>query len=428
MTRWLSLMAALLLGVAAAQPQLTPYESASLAYRISYPSDWTLTATPDGDYLVIHPPELSEAHGRVAIELAVEEPWHESIEAAVDEFLLELRENLVPDLQVLSRVGIINLGTAAIGLDVRGTDMTGQNVTFRIVVALHEERVYGLFLEAVSAEFAAYEPLFDRVQASFTLLDAGQPEPVEPAAFGGTFESDELTLSIEPSPVGGLAPGVQAFEGTLRFGDQSFPVTATHDARAPHLKGSFESAGSRFDFTASLLGDTLTFATGGVSYVLTRQVEELPEPPCNPLVPGSCSEPEPEPPCNPLVPGSCDESPRSEPDYMEGVAASVRGDYTIAYDVFLPLAKHGHLGAQFELAKMYFEGRGTAQDYEEALRWYRLAAEQRLPAAQHNVGSMYERGLGVTQDHAEALRWYRLAAEQGFPPALEAIERLAGAN
>ncbi len=33
--------------------------------------------------------------------------------------------------------------------------------------------------------------------------------------------------------------------------------------------------------------------------------------------------------------------------------------------------------------------------------------------AQYNLGSMYKNGLGVTQDYGEAVKWYRLAAEQG---------------
>ena len=53
------------------------------------------------------------------------------------------------------------------------------------------------------------------------------------------------------------------------------------------------------------------------------------------------------------------------------------------------------------------------QDYAEAVRWHRLAAEQGNASAQNNLGFMYGIGRGVPQDYAEAVRWYRLAAEQG---------------
>ena len=32
--------------------------------------------------------------------------------------------------------------------------------------------------------------------------------------------------------------------------------------------------------------------------------------------------------------------------------------------------------------------------------------------AQYNIGTMYDKGEGVTQSYTEALKWYRLAAEQ----------------
>ena len=43
----------------------------------------------------------------------------------------------------------------------------------------------------------------------------------------------------------------------------------------------------------------------------------------------------------------------------------------------------------------------------------RHAAEQGDADAQFTLGFRYEYGLGVPQDDAEAVRWYRLAAEQG---------------
>ena len=47
---------------------------------------------------------------------------------------------------------------------------------------------------------------------------------------------------------------------------------------------------------------------------------------------------------------------------------------------------------------MYINGEGTAQDYTEALRWYRKAADQGVPAAQYDVGLIYDNGLGVPRD------------------------------
>ena len=62
---------------------------------------------------------------------------------------------------------------------------------------------------------------------------------------------------------------------------------------------------------------------------------------------------------------------------------------------------------------MYENGQGVQQDYEEAIKWYRLGAKQGLAGAQSNLGLMYESGKGIMQDHKEAVRLYRQSAEQG---------------
>ena len=62
---------------------------------------------------------------------------------------------------------------------------------------------------------------------------------------------------------------------------------------------------------------------------------------------------------------------------------------------------------------MYADGEGVAQDYVEAAKWYRRAAEQGDDSAQFNLGRMYADGEGVAQDYVEAAKWYRRAAEQG---------------
>ena len=58
-------------------------------------------------------------------------------------------------------------------------------------------------------------------------------------------------------------------------------------------------------------------------------------------------------------------------------------------------------------------GQGVPQDDAEAVRWYRLAANQGNADAQGNLGAMLLNGQGVPQDHAEAIRWFRAAADQG---------------
>jgi len=49
---------------------------------------------------------------------------------------------------------------------------------------------------------------------------------------------------------------------------------------------------------------------------------------------------------------------------------------------------------------MYDKGQGVPQDYKEAVRLYRLSAEQGIAQAQYNLGLMYDKGQGVPQDYA----------------------------
>ncbi len=57
-------------------------------------------------------------------------------------------------------------------------------------------------------------------------------------------------------------------------------------------------------------------------------------------------------------------------------------------------------------------GGGLPQDYAEAVRWYRRAAEQGYASAQFNLGLMYGNGQGVLQDYVQAHKWYNLAASR----------------
>ena len=83
----------------------------------------------------------------------------------------------------------------------------------------------------------------------------------------------------------------------------------------------------------------------------------------------------------------------------------------------LQLAERENAQAQFNLGMMYENGQGVRQDDAEAVKWYRLAAEQGYAPAQSNLGVMYENGQGVRQDDAEAVKWYQQAAAQGLAEA-----------
>jgi hypothetical protein len=51
------------------------------------------------------------------------------------------------------------------------------------------------------------------------------------------------------------------------------------------------------------------------------------------------------------------------------------------------------------------KGEGVPQDYAQAMRWYRKAADQGFTEARDNIGYLYAHGLGVPQDCALATKW-----------------------
>ena len=51
---------------------------------------------------------------------------------------------------------------------------------------------------------------------------------------------------------------------------------------------------------------------------------------------------------------------------------------------------------------MFAKGQGVPQDYAEALKWFRKAADQGEATAQYDLGVLYAEGQGVSQDYVQA--------------------------
>ena len=103
----------------------------------------------------------------------------------------------------------------------------------------------------------------------------------------------------------------------------------------------------------------------------------------------------------------------------------VNQDYTEAVRWYRKAAEQGDADAQWSLGLCYENGQGVNQDYTEAVRWYRKAAEQGDADAQRFLGLCYENGRGVNRDCAEAVKWYTKAAEQGDRYAQKRIDSLS---
>ena len=62
---------------------------------------------------------------------------------------------------------------------------------------------------------------------------------------------------------------------------------------------------------------------------------------------------------------------------------------------------------------MFNNGRGVPQNDAEAMKWFRLAANQGDAEAQFNLGVMFRDGVGVPQNYVQAHMWVNLAGAGG---------------
>jgi TPR repeat protein len=100
----------------------------------------------------------------------------------------------------------------------------------------------------------------------------------------------------------------------------------------------------------------------------------------------------------------------------------VKKDLKEAVKWYKKAADQDNAAAQNNLGWMNEKGIGMPKNDAAAVKWYKQAVLRDHPFAQHNLAAMYEgaRG-GLGRDFPEALRLYRLAADQGEPRSKERL-------
>jgi clan AA aspartic protease (TIGR02281 family) len=78
-----------------------------------------------------------------------------------------------------------------------------------------------------------------------------------------------------------------------------------------------------------------------------------------------------------------------------------------------PAAQRGDPRCINTIGSAYAKGLGVVQNYAEAARWYEKAAENGDALGAYNMGVLYLHGRGVPQDYNRAIGWYQLAASKG---------------
>jgi TPR repeat protein len=89
------------------------------------------------------------------------------------------------------------------------------------------------------------------------------------------------------------------------------------------------------------------------------------------------------------------------------------------------LAQSGSTRAQFELARRFETGIGTAANTTKAFDFYCKAVAKGHPMAAYRLGALYLAGKGVARDNAMAAAWFRRSFELGNPEARDMMPKFA---
>jgi TPR repeat protein len=112
----------------------------------------------------------------------------------------------------------------------------------------------------------------------------------------------------------------------------------------------------------------------------------------------------------------------------EGGIWGVAQNYKEAMKWYKLAADQGDASSMIHIGRMYADGKGVTKDFAEAIRWHKLAASQEGDEnsgwAQSLLGRTYYNGEGVTQDFTEAFKWYKLAADQKQPKDMLIIGKM----
>ena len=114
----------------------------------------------------------------------------------------------------------------------------------------------------------------------------------------------------------------------------------------------------------------------------------------------------------------------TEAKFTIGLFLSDMGNYQEAMKWYREAANEGNLMALNNIALMYSKGLGVEQDYSEAMKFYTMAAEKGLPAAEHNVGIYYASGNLGRQNLRKAIHWWNKAALHGYKISQEEMSRV----
>lgn len=161
----------------------------------------------------------------------------------------------------------------------------------------------------------------------------------------------------------------------------------------------------------------ITIQTGGAASPFGSMGGNVPPAPDNMVAPDMMAPP-------PIQAEAPKPKPRFKPSLASGKKAFDKGQYDTARRHLLPLARKGNTDAQYLMGVIYSHAKGNLRDYQKSAYWYDKASEKGIKEAQFNLGFMLYQGAGesgdktsIAQDYSQAAKYLKLAADQNVPMA-----------
>ena len=95
-----------------------------------------------------------------------------------------------------------------------------------------------------------------------------------------------------------------------------------------------------------------------------------------------------------------------------------------AFDLMMSAARNNHIGAQYELGKMYLQGFSGSTNTDKAVEWLNKAVENNYTPAMYTLGKLYYEGKIIDRKRNTGLQLLKDANEQGSRDARKYLSAL----
>lgn len=104
--------------------------------------------------------------------------------------------------------------------------------------------------------------------------------------------------------------------------------------------------------------------------------------------------------------------------------AYAKQEFEKAFDLWNQAAEMGNADAQYQVARLYQQGRGVQQNLAKAFQYIQQSANNRQAQAQYELAQHYLQGELVNKNETLALYWMQSAADNNHIKAKDYLEQL----